>query len=314
MRVYSSICAPAGETSVALGCFDGLHLGHRAVLQAALSGAEQGLLPAVFTFGSREDAMTAVKGAPELLSSFGREQLLEKMGFALLWRVDFYSVRNLSPEDFVRRVLCGILRAKRICCGYNYRFGFGGRGDAALLQTLGARCGAEVTVLPPVLQEEQPVSSSRIRVAMMEGEMEQAAKLLGRPFTIDFPVVHGRRLGRMLGTPTINQPFPPDFVLPKFGVYASFAEVDGKRLHAVTNVGIKPTVGSEVPLAETYLADFSGNLYGRRVPVSLLHFLRPEQKFDSLDALKNQILTDAGRSAGILAQLERSFPAADGKT
>jgi len=171
-----------------------------------------------------------------------------------------------------------------------------------------------VTVLPPVLQEEQPVSSSRIRVAMMEGEMEQAAKLLGRPFTIDFPVVHGRRLGRMLGTPTINQPFPPDFVLPKFGVYASFAEVDGKRLHAVTNVGIKPTVGSEVPLAETYLADFSGNLYGRRVPVSLLHFLRPEQKFDSLDALKNQILTDAGRSAGILAQLERSFPAADGKT
>ena len=300
MQIFSSLCEAPVPTSVALGCFDGLHTGHRSVLEEALESGRDGLSPAVFTFGLRENAMTVVKPVPELMSSRLRERLLEQMGFSLLWRVDFNAVRNILPENFVRDVLCARLHAKKICCGYNYRFGFGGKGDAALLQKLGEECGAEVVVLPPVLQQGSPVSSSRIRAAVMEGRAEEASALLGRPFTIDFPVVHGRQLGRLLGTPTINQPFPSGFVLPKFGVYASFAEVDGKRLHAVTNVGIKPTVGAGGPLAETYIAGFAGDLYGKSVPVSLLKFLRPEQKFDSLELLKQQILSDASRSAEIL--------------
>ena len=306
MQTYSSLSTAPAETSIALGCFDGLHVGHLAVLQEALRGTQSGLTPAVFTFGARDDAMTAVKSAPELMSSRLREELFAKLGFSQLWRVDFHAVRNISPEDFVRKVLCTTLRAKKICCGYNYRFGCGGKGDAALLQKLGGECGAEVVVLPPVLLGEEPVSSSRIRVAVMDGEMEETSRLLGRPFTIDFPVVHGRQLGRVLGTPTINQPFPSGFVLPRFGVYASYAEVDGKRFHAVTNVGVKPTVGAEAPLAETYIAGFSGNLYGRRVPVCLMKFLRPEQKFESLEALKSQILSDAASSAEILQAYESS--------
>ncbi len=307
MQTISSLCAAPADTSIALGCFDGLHIGHRAVLQEALKGEAEGLSPAVFTFGSREDEMTTVKAVPELMSSRQREELFAQMGFSLLWRVDFDSVRDIPLEDFVRSVLCQTLRAKRICCGYNYRFGRGGTGDAALMQKLGAECGAEVIVLPAVLQEEQPVSSSRIRVAVMTGNMEDAARMLGRPFSIDFPVVHGRQLGRLLGTPTINQPFPSGFVLPKFGVYASCAVVDGKCLHAVTNVGVKPTVGAEAPLAETYIADFSGNLYGKEVPVYLMKFLRPEQKFNSLEELKKQIYSDAAESAQILPGCMRNY-------
>lgn len=304
MQIFSSLCEAPAPVSVALGCFDGLHIGHRSVLCEALESGSGGLLPAVFTFGSQENAMTPVKPVPELMSSRMREQLLEQMGFSLLWRVDFDAVRNIRPQDFVCDVLCARLWAKKICCGYNYRFGFGGKGDAALLQKLGEECGAEVVVLPPVQRQGSPVSSSRIRAAVSEGCAEEAAAMLGRPFTIDFPVVHGRQLGRVLGTPTINQPFPAGFVLPRFGVYASCVQVDGRRLHAVTNVGVKPTVGSEAPLAETYIADFSGNLYGKRIPVSLLKFLRPEQKFDSLERLKDQILSDAARSAEILRRYD----------
>lgn len=138
-----------------------------------------------------------------------------------------------------------------------------------------------------------PVSASRIRRFIEQGEVQQAARMLGRPFTIDFPVVGGQKLGRLLGTPTINQPLPPHFIRPKFGVYAASVEVDGRVTHGVTNVGIRPTVGADAPLAETWIADFSGDLYGRPVPVSLVKFLRSETKFESIEALQKQILKDA---------------------
>lgn len=297
MQRNSELLPAIGETSVALGGFDGLHCGHQAVLQAALQGKEQNLIPAVFTFAT----LFSVKRMPQLMTVELREQLLEKMGFDVLWQPDFSAVSGLSPEEFVKKVLRDTLHARRVCCGFNYHFGAGGRGDAALLQRLGAENGMEIRVLPPVELAGQAVSSSRIREAVTAGEMELAEMLLGRPFSIDFPVAHGRQLGRRLGAPTINQEFPSDFILPRFGVYAAAAKVQGITYPAVSNVGIKPTVGAEAPLAETYLMDYNGDLYGQRVTVELLRFLRPERKFASVEELKGQIHADAEAVRGLFS-------------
>lgn len=301
---YKRIIPQQRNTAVALGCFDGVHLGHAQVLENALKGRRRGLSPAVFTFASGGGDCACAKRAKQLMSQSMKEGLLSRMGFDSFYAVDFVSVRGMEPEAFVEKVLFRALRAKEVFCGFNYRFGKDGRGDTALLRRLCRRYGIRAEVSPAVLSGDIPVSSTWIRDAVAQGDMAQAQALLGRPFAIDFKVAQGNRIGRLLGTPTINQPFPPGFVLPRFGVYGSAVTVCGKRYHGVTNVGVKPTVGSDTPLAETWIAGFDGDLYGRRVVVELLGFLRPEQKFESLDALKNQIHSDAERAKKLLEEAE----------
>lgn len=288
---------PREPRAVALGVFDGVHLGHRAVISKA-TGVEtpDGMLTAsVFTFSEPPWALPK-DSAWELTSSSQKTKVLEALGVEELILADFGQIRNMPPEAFVAEVLDRELHAKRVCCGFNYRFGKNGTGDAALLTRLCGERGIETVTVPPVEVDGQPVSSSRIRRLIEEGEVQEAARLLGRPFTLDFTVVGGQKLGRLLGTPTINQPLPPHFVRPRFGVYASSVEVEGRVTHGVTNVGVRPTVGSDTPLAETWIADFNGDLYGKDVPVSLVKFLRPEQKFASVEDLQKQILRD-GREA-----------------
>ena len=156
----------------------------------------------------------------------------------------------------------------------------------------------------------EAVSSTRVRQAITAGEMERARQLLGRRYFLDFPVEHGKALGRRLQFPTINQPIPPQMVLPRFGVYATMAQVDGKTYAGVTNIGVRPTVEKGVtPRAETYLIGFSGDLYGKEIPVTFLSFLRPEQKFDSVEALRAQIAADAQKADQIVKKaLQEDFP------
>jgi riboflavin kinase/FMN adenylyltransferase len=196
---------------------------------------------------------------------------------------DFEAIRDYTPERFVLEFLHETLDARRVSCGFNYRFGKDGAGNADILRALCAPFGIEVVVAEPVLANGQPVSASRIRRLIESGEIRQASRLLGHPFMLDIEVVGGQRLGHILGTPTINQPLPPNFVRPKFGVYASSVEVGGCVTHGVTNIGVRPTVGADGPLAETWIAEFDGDLYGQRVPVTLIKFLRPERKFGSLE-------------------------------
>lgn len=281
---------PRLPRALALGVFEGLHIGHRAVIcQAA---GRSGLTAAVFTFAGR---LPKGEGGA-LLTAERRDALLTDMGGEETITADFEAIRDLSPEAFVRDVLREQLDVRLVTCGFNFRFGKNGAGTVDTLRTLGAAHGIEVIAVPAVEVDGQAVSTSRIRLCLQAGDMPLANRLLGVPFTLDFPVVHGRRLGRQLGAPTINQPLPAGFVQPRFGVYAAAVEVAGQVTYGVTNIGVKPTVGADSPLAETWIPTFAGDLYGQRVRVTPIRFLRAETAFDSLDALQQQIHRD-GASA-----------------
>lgn len=294
MKCYQDLQTPEGELAAALGSFDGLHLGHRQVIGNTLSAP--GLRPAVITFQQNPSFSLQKKPVPLLTTNEQKLALLEEMGVEVVYLLPFDRIRDMEPEDFVE-ALYRVCRIRALSCGFNFRFGKNGRGDAGLLKELCREKGIELSVTPPVSVAGETVSSTRIRACLEQGDVQQAGQLLGRPFGYDFEVTHGRQLGRTWGTPTINQPFPQGYVLPRFGVYASLVEVEGQKYYGVTNIGVKPTVGSDCALSETWIPEFSGDLYGKKVPVELLDFIRPERKFDSLEQLKNEILEN-----GVLAR------------
>lgn len=279
---------------IAVGVFDGVHIGHRTVLSRAL--LEHDLTPAVFTFCETGD----LKSGGYLQTDSERRAMLKKLEFSDVFEADFNAIRDMSPKAFVD-MLKNDLGAKAIVCGFNFRFGKGGVGDIALLQTLCDAADIRVYVQQAIEADGKAVSSTRIKQALHAGDMETVLRLQGRPFTVNATVKSGQHLGRELGSPTINQWLPENTALPRFGVYASLAIVAGTALPAVTNIGVRPTVGSEKPLAETYILDFDGDLYGEQVPVQFVCFLRPEQKFDSVDALKTYIEKDAADARAVFA-------------
>ena len=290
-------------SSLALGAFDGLHRGHMAVIHAACAPGKgrEVLSPAVFTFRSSPSGNSAV------LTGRDKERILAHSGVETLYSLEFQEVRDWEAEDFVRRVLFQRCNARRLCCGQDFRFGRGARGDVALLRQLCCQAGVELYVVPPVTDSGEKVSSTRIRKAVEEGDIPTANRLLGRPFGFSLEVIHGNHIGTGLGTPTINQAIPEGFVLPRFGVYASWCRVGGQYFYGVTNVGLKPTVGSDRVLAETWLPEFSGDLYGKRVRVFLLEFLRPEKKFASLEELKAAIHENARQAKAVTRRISPPY-------
>ena len=278
---------------VALGFFDGVHIGHLALFdEARKHAAEQGAVFAVFTFRDCGDG-TYKAGAPRLTEWNERLSLLREAGVERVYAADFESVATLSPEEFVEEVLIKRLDAVFAVCGFNFRFGHRAAADSSDLDRLMRAHERGCHILPPTKQNGVTVSSSAIRTAIENGEIELANSMLGRPFTINFPVIHGKMLGRTIGVPTINQAFPLGFVVPRRGVYACRCDIDGEILGAVSNVGVRPTVEhTESVNCESHILDFDGWLYGRRIRVSFLHFLREERQFDSLDELVAQIQND----------------------
>ena len=282
------------QTAVALGFFDGVHRGHRRVIEKAVELANGNLTPAVFTFTMNESGPAKKQGAGEITTLEQKIRILKSMGIQQICAPEFSDFCNLSGEEFVSRILKEKMNAAAVCCGRDFRFGKGASCDATALSRFCEKAGLSCTILEEVMDEGEAVSSTRVRRAIAAGEMEKARQLLGRRYFLDFPVEHGKALGRKLQFPTINQPIPQQMVLPRFGVYATMAQVDGIFYAGVTNIGVRPTVEKGMaPRAETYLIGFSGDLYGKQVPVEFLSFLRPEQKFDSVEALRDQIASDA---------------------
>ena len=300
MHVFRTLTPSKGNSAVALGNFDGLHIGHQKVISLALGGTPKGLLPTVFTFAENPLADLAGKAGGRLLTQDEKISFLQRMGVQQLYIVDFPSVRDLSAEEFVNQVLVGCLKAQKVCCGFNFTFGRGGGADSTTLTELCRARNVEVSVAPAVLLDGMPVSSTRIRRLLMDGCVEDATRLLGRPFGYEMPVLHGKRLGRSLGTPTLNQQLPQGFILPKFGVYVSRVQIGNKSWFGVTNIGVRPTVGADRPISETWMPDYCGDeLYGQAVRVELLSFLRPECKFSTVEELRRAIVHDGEQARAI---------------
>lgn len=287
---------PNSSTAVAMGLFDGLHYGHRTVIKYAADIAENnpGIEPAVFTFDTVSVTSKGNGGVECILSHEMKFELIERLGVKYIYSPDFMNFKDLTGEEFVELVLCGKLNAKFVTCGEDFRFGKGAGYGTDELDRLCRKHGIRLYVVPPVLEDHGVrISSTMIRELIKGGDIEQANQLLGNHFTLKLPVAYGRQLGRKLDFPTINQYLHKRQVMPRFGVYASKTEVLGKIYKSVTNIGVKPTVGSEAPLAETYIIGFDGSdLYGETAKISLISFVRPEMKFNSTEALKEQIARD----------------------
>ncbi len=302
MQIYHSVadCQPCGRGAVALGFFDGLHIGHAAVVSRTLSYQQEGLCPCVFTFTMDGGHPAAKSTANALTTERQKEQLLENWGVRLVLCPDFSEFHAMEPESFVDEILVRRLNANAACCGEDFRFGKKAAGDVGQLAALCQARGIRLDVVPPVTFEGERVSSTRIRHLLGEGRVADANRMLGRAFSYDFTVVRGKQLGRKLDSPTINQRLPDGFVPLRHGVYASVSFAGGAWHPSVTNIGLRPTVEDTTAVnSETYICGFSGDLYGARVEVRLLAFLRPEQRFPSVEALRARIHADAEASVPI---------------
>ena len=286
-------------TAVALGLFDGLHRGHQAVIRRAVG--VPGLIPAVFTFRYDDEAVVTKKNYARILSPALKMKILEQMGVRVVLQPPFSTIMAMDPADFFYKVIAGFMRAGAVVCGEDFRFGKNAAGDALLLRKLCEENGIRFATVPPVEDEGKPVSSTRIREALRQGDIETANRLLGYPFMTDGTVVHGQHMGHALGFPTINQLFQPGQLIPRFGVYATIAEIDGERYIGATDIGVKPTVGDSFqPAAETHLLDFDRDIYGAEVTVSYHAFLRGERKFQSLSELTETVLANAEQARALL--------------
>lgn len=282
------------RTAVALGLFDGVHLGHRAVINAALAQKKNGLSSLVFTF--EPDCVLRKAGGTQgyIYTKTEKEILLcEQIGVDEIVSPPFERLCCLSGEEFADEILCRQLRAAHVCCGNDFRFGKNAACGAKELMDFGKRFGFEVEVISPVEYGGSIVSSSRVRELLLKGDITLANELLGFNYFINAEVSNGNHIGRTINFPTINQEFSDGQLIPKFGVYSTLTNVGGKVMPSVTNVGVKPTIeGVRRPLAETHIIGYNGDLYGKNADVCFKSFIRPEMKFASLGELKAQINKD----------------------
>ncbi len=282
------------RTVLCLGNFDGVHLGHAALFKRAISLRDKDhpeASTAVFCFSTLSSDHLSSERVGHLTTQQEKLACFAAYGMEYVLLCDFSAVRHLSPIEFISDVLEAQCAAVGVVCGFNYRFGFGGSGTVRDLQS---RFLGSVSVCEPILFDGEPISSTRIRRLLTDGEAEAATRLMGRPYALRAEVLHGKALGRQWGIPTVNQAFPKEALIPRHGVYVTDCIVDGGRTYrAVTNVGLRPTVeDANAANCESFLLDFEGDLYGKTVETRFLSFLRPETRFSSSEDLIEQIRRD----------------------
>lgn len=304
MQIISSLDTIQTPTAIALGNFDGIHLGHQQVIQPILHGLNADGKPTVVTFcphpqeffsGRQRLLLTPIAEKAAFLQSLGVEQLV-------LLPFD-RTLASLTPQEFVEKILVQQLQVQFISVGQDFCFGHKRSGTTQDLQAIAARFNIPVNIVSLFSFEGDRVSSSSIRQALDQGDLPAANRLLGRHYAITGEVVYGQQLGRTLGFPTANLKLPPEKFLPRLGVYAvQVAGVKGEGIlyPGVMNIGFRPTVDGLQQTVEVHVLDWSGDLYGKPLTVSLEKFLRPEQKFASLDDLRAQIYRDAEMARSLL--------------
>ncbi|MBQ4611392.1 MAG: bifunctional riboflavin kinase/FAD synthetase [Clostridia bacterium] len=293
---------------IALGTFDGLHRGHRRILEVMERTAEElGLEKAVYTFSNHPlEAFGAAPG--RLMTDEERLNELGRHGRVIAERFDM-ALASTPPEEFARR-MAGEQGMAVAVAGFNYTFGSRGSGNMQILREYGAKYGFEVLEIPPLEYGDEPISSTRIRSAIEAGDMASANQMLGRAYSLTGPVIANKGIGRRIGFPTANVLPYGGLVLPKSGVYACYVLLKGRRYGAVTNIGSNPTVHGESITIEPHILDFSEGIYGEILTVEFLEFLREEIEFPSVEELSAQIGRDAKKTAEILNKkgLQQGMP------
>ncbi|MBR6049806.1 MAG: bifunctional riboflavin kinase/FAD synthetase [Clostridia bacterium] len=280
--------------SCALGNFDGVHLGHAELLLRAAAKPDGTTHSAVWTFRVHPDVCRKNENARILTSCDQKFALFRSYGIDIAILEDYNAVSSLSPVEFAKAVIFKKCRVRAAVCGFNFRFGKDAEGTAGTLADILSPLGANVTIVPPKMLGNTVISSTEIRKLIECGDVSHAAEMLGHPFSIFLPVTEGRKIGRTIGIPTINQVFPEYYAVPRHGVYACRVNVDGTSHIGISNVGVRPTVtgGNAAVNCETHIIGFDGWLYGKTVAVDFYEFIRPETKFDDLVSLKDQIEKD----------------------
>ena len=284
----------------ALGFFDGVHLGHQALLRECARLAEQeNAVPAAITF-DRHPQSLLTSSAPRLISTVrDRERLLKQYGMEEIFVLPVTRAVMGTPwQDFLQSLTD--MGGAGFICGDDFRFGDGGQGDGEKLAAFCRARNLPYTIVPERTVDDIRVSSTYIRSQIEDGDMATAVRFLGHPYLLSGTVVSGKQLGRSIGVPTANLRLPEGLAMPRFGVYACRALADGAYYPAVTNVGTRPTVDGRGVTVEPWILDYSGELYGREITLEFYRFLRPERKFASLEALKAEIHRNAAQTRDIL--------------
>ncbi len=284
----------------ALGFFDGVHLGHQALLKACVDlAAELDVQTAAITFENHPQSLFSNSIPPLITTLDDRIQLLRHYGIDHVHPFPVTSEVMGTPwQEFLEKLMAE--GAAGFVCGDDFRFGRKGEGDARKLKAYCEERGLPCVIVPEQTLDGRRISSSYIRRQLEEGDMATAVRFLGHPYVLRGTVIPGRHLGRTIGVPTANLLIPEGIVVPKLGVYACTCTIDGRNYAAVTNIGSRPTVNGHQTRAESWILDFEGDLYGRKITLELYRFLRPEQKFDSLEELKAQIQRDAKQTQVLL--------------
>ena len=290
------LAAPFGPSTVAIGTFDGIHVGHQAIIKAAVQdAAAHNRASIVFTFDRHPAELLAPDRAPDYLTtSEQRNRYVADLGVDGLVIAEFdRALAKLSPEDFVARILISRLGARSIVVGANFAFGKNRAGDIGFLEAAQQRYDFSLCALDPVVIAGSPASSTRVRELLRSGKIEEAEQVLGHPYWLAGKVVEGQKLGRKLGYPTANLDLDCRQVVPLDGIYAVRVRLDdGRLIQGACSIGDRPTVAGAGRSIETYLLDFDEDIYGRSMEVRFVQRLREEQKFESLDALIQQMEKD----------------------
>lgn len=308
MEIYKlpSLCrvdSLPGGCAVALGNFDGVHRGHQKLFDAARETVEAGEATAsvawTFTALAKPLAVT-----PYITDMEAKLELFAAYGLDYAVFEDFDRVRSKDCRSFAEDYLIGRLDAAVAVCGFNFRFGYRGTGDAPLLRSLMEENGRQCRILQPVFRRGHIISSSAVRESIIDGDMDSAYDMLGHPFSICFPVLHGNQLGRRIGIPTINQDFPAGHIIPKGGIYACTVSVGEDLFLGVANIGTRPTVSNESRInCETHIINYNGMLYGKKIKVDFYRLLRNEKRFGSVEELRSQIKADITAAMDYFAKM-----------
>jgi len=274
------------ELCAALGDFDGVHVGHIAVINAAVKNCGD-YTPAVYTF------MQNCKNAKTITNNTVKEKLILSLGIKKVIFDDFDVIKDYTPLQFVKSVLIDNYNIKTIVCGKDFRFGINASGNIDTLNSICKKFGLKLITVDPIDENGKKISSSTIRTAIQDGDMVTAKSLLGRYFEMCGIVLQGKGLGHTKNTPTVNLSFDPNSIIPAFGVYITRTVIDNKKYHSITNVGIRPSVENTLtPNVETNIFDFDCDIYGKSITIEFIKMIRPEIKFESVDKLFEQISDD----------------------